>query len=247
MSLLEILEKRKKGEPLTEEEVALLAEYDETLKLQTHQMDLLKTEKETYETKFLSAQKELEDKIRILSEKEEEVNKVISEKKEIEDIYNTAKNAEEAKIILERAKADKEKAEAIKKVEEERAKKEKLEQEKYDKMLQELAELKEKNAIANLKEKIMLDKVQKPYLETGLNSILANINSKPVAESEMAYNLLLTLYNHDSEMEKIESAKKAGSSILSSTEVKLVENTKLDTSEDKLLEFASKIGFKVKK
>lgn len=250
MNLIEILNKRKNGEDLTNEELAILEQYDESLKVHKSEIEKLKAEKEAFETKLSNAQTELQDKMRILSEKEEEAKRLTTEKEEIETIYKNAKSAEEARIILEKAKADKEKAEAIKKIEQDRIEKEKQEQEKYEKMVQELKELKEKNSIAGLKEKILLEKTNKPYLETGLNNILNNISNRTLQETEMALNILLSMYDHEVEMKKWESSKKASSSILDNKNITLVdttEKTKKETTEDEILSFAKKAGFKVRK
>lgn len=248
MNLTELLKKRQNGEDLTEEEKAFLAEYDTSIAVHLSEINKLKAEKESAEAKYGNANTELQDKLRILAEKEDALKKELEEKENMKKIIDNAKSAEEAKIEIERARSEKARIEEIARVE--KANAEKLEKEKEDRKAFETKqkELEEKVALMEFEKKVVTEKSKRPYLDTQLTKILTDLPTKGVNGSEMYFNILLDMFNHEEEMKKWNDKQKENTDIFSKKEQIIVDTkeTKVKNSDDEY-ELAKSLGFKVRK
>jgi chromosome segregation ATPase len=252
MRLIELLNKRKNGEDLTEEELAILKEYDDSVAVHLSEIERIKTEKELAESKLSTVDTELKEKSKQLSEKEEALKRELDEKETMKKILENTNSTHEAKLEMERQKADKERKDELAR---EKAKADALrekEEEERKAQLKELADIKEQLAINSFEKKVLSEKTRRPYLEKQLDRVLTEIQVKGLEKSQMALEVMLELYNHDEEMAKWEANKQKSTDIFTPKETKVVEtptpvNTKDKEEQEKakVLEFAKKNGFRV--
>lgn len=221
MLLSELLNKRAKGEQLTEEELAFLSDYDKNIAVYLSDIEKLKTEKESYATKFDNANQELQDKLKVLTDKEKALEQAEMEKQNIEKILANAKSAEEARIAIEKDRADKEKREEVKRLELEAQAKLELEAKAKKEMEAELERLKNEKALMQFEKKVLAEKIKRPYLEKQLDKILTDIPTKELRDSEIYFNILIDMVNHEDEMRRWNEKQEAGTDIFSKKETKI--------------------------
>lgn len=250
IKLLELLNKRKNNEELTDEEKAILAEYDESIAVHMSEIDKLRAEKESYEVKFGNANTELQEKLKTLTEKDEALKKEMEEKENIKKILENTTSTHEARLEMARQKAEKEKLDEIAKQKAlAEAKREKEEEDKKETQKR-LKELEEKLAMNDFEKTILAEKIKKPYLEKQLSKILLELQVKGLEKSKIALEILNDVYNHDEEMAKWEASKQKSTDIFTPKETKVVDNTKSkkvdsEKEKEKILEFAKKNGFRI--
>ncbi|MGL6167437.1 MAG: hypothetical protein ACRC0Y_04020 [Fusobacteriaceae bacterium] len=250
MNLLELLRKRNNKEELTEEEKAFLVDYDSSIAIYASEIEKLKVEKESAEARFGNANSELQGKLKSLSAVEESLKRELEEKENMKKIIDNAKSAEEAKIEIEKARAEKVRLEEVSRVERESA--EKLKKESEDKKAFEIKqkELEETIATMVFERKVLAEKAKRPYLEIQLNKVVAELPSKGLIKSETYFDMLIDMFNHEEEMAKWEAKKKVGSDIFGKADTKIVEDkkeTKVVDKDSDVLAIAKKLGFKVRK
>ncbi|MGL6101484.1 MAG: hypothetical protein ACRC0G_17940 [Fusobacteriaceae bacterium] len=251
MKLIELLNKRKIGEELTEEELIVLREYDESVAIHITEIERMKTEKELAESKLETVNIELKNRDEKLTEQETLLKKELEEKESMKKILENTTSTHEARLEMEKQKAEKIRLDELgrqKAIAE--AKKEKEEAER-NLHLKELSEIKEKLAINDFEKRILAERIKRPYLEKQLTKVLLEIPVKGLDKSEMALEILFDVYIHDEEMVKWEANKNKSTDIFGTKEVKLVgEKVEPTITDDekhkaKILEFAKKNGFKV--
>ena len=257
MKLAELLAKRAKGETLTQEELDFLAEYDAVVAVQLSELERVKAEKEESDIKLANADTELQAKLKALSDKEveleEERKRLAKEQKEKEDIQkilDNSKSTEEAKIAIEKAKAEKKRAED--KEELEKANAEKLRKIQEEKDADNAEKKKLENELATLKfERLIIEeRTKRPYITNQLDTLLKDLPNKGVAEATLHLNVLLSLYNHEEEMVKYRDKQKADTDIFSKPEVKeeLRPPKQVDySSDEEIIALAKKLGFKTRR
>lgn len=221
MLLSELLKKRANGEQLTEEELEFLNDYDKTVAVYVSDIEKLKTEKESYATKFDSANQELQDKLKVLTEKEKALQQIEADKQNIEKILANAKSAEEARLAIEKDKAEREKREELKRLELEAQAKLELEAKAKREIEEEQAKLKRELDLMKFEKKVLAEKIKRPYLEKQLDKILVEIPTKELRDSELYFNFLIDMVNHEDEMKKWKEKQEAGTDIFSKRETKI--------------------------
>lgn len=220
--LLELLEKRKNNEQLTEEELKTLAEYDnlmnETTKSYVDKVATLENE--------VKSKSELEKKIEELNSQSkltlEELTKVKSEKEDLEKQVQNAVDIEEVKTNLRKALEEKQALE-LEREREKQAKKIKEKENELSSKIQELEnKLKEQaslNELNGFRQEVMQEKIKRPYLVKQLDKILSELETKGVSQSRMIMNFLLESINHDEELGIFNRKAEAGQSILEKKEL----------------------------
>lgn len=233
--LLELLEKRKNNEQLTEEELKTLSEYDnlisETTKSYIDKVNTLEGE--------VKVKSELEKKIEDLNSKSkltlEELEKIKAEKENLEEQVKNAVDIEEVKTNLRKALEEKQALE-LEREREKQAQKIKEKENELSSKIQELEkQLKEQaniNELNNFKQELMQEKINRPYLVKQLDKILNELQVKGVSQSRMILNFLLESINHDEEIEQYNRKLESGKSIL---EKKEIETKKEDDSFQEFL------------
>lgn len=211
--LKEALLKRSKGEELTEEEKALLQQYDELNQETVSKMTLLEQEKELNAQKFATANEELQEKLKELATISEELSTTKGEKETFMKLLDDEKSSAKIKEELAKLEAEKElKAKAKAKEEETKA-----ELSRYEQSIQTLTEqmdkIKKENDIFKFKYEMSKKKQDYPYLENEINNILAEVEVKGIDLSNQILEFLINSKNHDEEMKKYQAIKKKGSSI----------------------------------
>ncbi|MGL5971003.1 MAG: hypothetical protein ACRCZL_03215 [Cetobacterium sp.] len=251
MKLIELLNKRKSGEELTEEELVVLREYDESVAIHITEIEKMKTEKELAESKLETINIELKNRDEKLTEQETLLKKELEEKESMKKILENTTSTHEARLEMEKQKAEKIRLDELAKQKAiAEAKKEKEEAERTL-HLKELSEIKEKLAINDFEKRILAERIKRPYLEKQLTKVLLEIPVKGLEKSETALEILFDVYIHDEEMVKWEANKNKSTDIFGTKEVKLVgEKVEPTVTDDekhksKILEFAKKNGFKV--
>lgn len=201
-----LLDKRAKGEQLTDEELVILKEYDDTvLEIKSE----LNTKIEEEKNKFINADTELQNKLKLIEELE-------NSKKALEETINESKNIEDVKIKL-REELEKKKQEELEK-EKTRLKEmlDSLKQENENK-LKEIKEEMEKQKLFNeklqFKSFINEEILKRPYLEVQLKKLLNDIETSDLQQSKFLYNFLVESVNHDSEMEHYKKRLESGKNI----------------------------------
>lgn len=229
MSLKQILEKRLKGEELTDDEKIIVQEYDELSVESNSKIELLEKEKELNIKKFENASSELENKLKEFSEISQRLNSVESEKATIMQLLEDEKSA--TKIKEEMARMEAEKKAKTEKEKEEKKKAEAIS--KYENMVKELqnelSAIKSNNDLFKFKYDMTQNKIKYPYLEKEIDTIINEVEVKGIELSEQIFKFLIESKNHEEELKKFKAKKEAGSSIfknIGTQEVK--EERKLD-------------------
>lgn len=208
-----LLEKRNKGEQLTEEELAILKEYDENMASLKAEMQ---SELDKEKAKFSNADNELQAKLKLIEELENNKKSLEESKKQLEEMVNKSENIEDVKIKL-RQELEKKKQDELEK--EKQRVQEMLESIKKDNenRLKELKEEMEKQKLQSekiqFKAFIREEIVKRPYLESQLNKLLTDIEDGDLNQSKFIYNFLVDGVNHDNEMEQFNKRKEAGKNI----------------------------------
>lgn len=211
--LKQLLEKRSKGEQLTDEELAILKEYDENI---LEAQSKIALELENLKTKFTNADTELQNKLKEIENLQNTNKSLESSKKSLEEIVNKSENIEDVKIKL-RTELENEKKEAL---------------EKENKRVQEmLDEIKKDNEtkLSALKaqfeeQKIYNDKLQfkslikdeiikRPYMESQLNKLYNEVDESDLNQSKFLFNFLISSVNHENEMEQYKKKQETGKNI----------------------------------
>lgn len=252
MKLIELLNKRKNNEDLTEEELAFLKDYDDSVAVHLSAIEKYKTEAESLKVKVVNMDTEIQDKTRILSEKETAIASLSTKVEDVNKVLENTKTTSEAKAEIERMKIEKAKADALKIAEAEKARVKLEAEEANKKVLEELESMRNQLAISAFKEKIMLEKAKRPYASTQLERILTEIPVKGLEKSELMFEAVLDIYaDHEKELTKYEASKTAGSDIFTKTQTVVVETqAKEDKTVNKdsdILEIAKKLNFKVRR
>lgn len=216
--LKDLLEKKAKGEELTEQELALIAEYEEQLgKISsnfTSKIEELQgkvNEKEEIEKKLAELQELNTSKLQELDSlkvEKEELEKKIQESGNIEEIKSAVRKAMETKQQLELERERNKQKELIKQKENEATERIKALEEKlssYEKLRKE----------SDLKQELVEEKMKRPYLIKQLDKLITEIEVKGVDQTRMILNFILEGINHEEELDKYTKAQSAGTSILS--------------------------------
>lgn len=210
-----LLEKRKKGEQLTEEELAILKEYDDNIESVKKEM-LSEIEKE--KAKFVNADTELQEKLKLIVELENNNKSLEESKKQLEEMVNKSQSIDDVKIQI-RNEIEKKKQDELEK-----------EKQRVQEMLESIKKENE-NRMKEIKEemerqKLQTEKIQfksfineeilkRPYLEVQLKKLLSDIEDGDLQQSKFIYNFLVDSVNHENEMEQYKKRKEAGKSIFS--------------------------------
>lgn len=201
-----LLEKRANGEQLSEEELAILKEYDKNI--EDAKIDLQKQLEEEKE-KFTKADVELQEKLKQIEELE-------NSKKQLEDMVNKSENIEDVKIKIRKELEQKKKEELErenKRVQELLESMKKDNEAKLKKLQEEMDKQKEYNEKLQFKTFINEEIVKRPYLETLLKKILVDIETSDLNQSKSLYNFLVESVNHETEMEQYKKRLESGKNI----------------------------------
>lgn len=247
--LKELLEKRAKNEDLTEEELNILKDYDDSIAVQMSELKALKTEREANTTKYSNLEETIKELTKNLELRDSDLKKVSDEKKSIEEILKNTETTQKALLEIERQKVEKENKDRL---EAERLAKEKAEQDRLEQInsiTKAKEELENKVKLMEFKFRMNTEKMEKPYLANQIDSIIKEVDVRGVDSSETIYSFLINSMNHDEEMEKYNIKKNQGSSIFDNKDKGKEEKveTNVLNDESKVLDFAKKLGFKVKK
>lgn len=246
--LKELLEKRAKGEQLTDEELAILKDYDDSVAVHVSELTALKTEKEAFTTKYTNLEEMVKELTKNLQIRDNDLKKVSDEKKSIEEILKNTETTQKALLEIERQKVEKENKERL---EAERLAKEKADQDRLEQInsiTKAKEDLENKVKLMEFKFEMNSEKVNKPYLSNQIDNIIKEVEARGVDSSKTIYNFLINSMNHDEEMEKYNIKKNQGSSVFDNKDKgkeEKIENVGLN-DDSKVLEFAKKLGFKVK-
>ena len=244
MNLIELLNKRNKKEDLTEEELAFLNQYDESIAVHLAELETAKAQADDLKAKMENMDSELQDKNRILTEKQLEVETLTTEKGNYKKIIEESESTTEARKAVERMKAEREKSEAIKEAEKEKARIKAESDLEKQKATEELENLKNKIAFIEFEKNVNIEKNKRPYMAKLLDKILVELPVKGLKESEIGFKYLLDVFNHDEEMIKWEASQVAGTDIFTKTKVEIKETEeKKDPKYGKLnVDLAKKYG-----
>lgn len=201
-----LLEKRANGEQLSEEELAILKEYDKNI--EDAKVELQKQLEEEKE-KFTKADVELQEKLKQIEELE-------NSKKQLEDMVNKSENIEDVKIKIRKELEQKKKEELErenKRVQELLESMKKDNEAKLKKLQEEMDKQKEYNEKLQFKTFINEEIVKRPYLETLLKKILVDIETSDLNQSKSLYNFLVESVNHEAEMEQYKKRLESGKNI----------------------------------
>lgn len=229
--LAELLAKRERQEQLTEDEIAILSEYDKRVEEATKALQ----EKYSNLENEVKGKSDLEKRIEELNSKskdtQEELERIRKEKEELEKQVQEAGNIEDIRASLRKALEDKQALE----LEREKEKQARILKEKEDTLNSKILELEKQlqeqskqNEISNFKQELMQEKSKRPYLINQLDKIFNEIETKGVQQSKMILNFLLESINHDEEMESFNRKSSAGTSILEKKEVKVNEKNSFE-------------------
>ncbi|MGL6185527.1 MAG: hypothetical protein ACRC1T_09145 [Clostridium chrysemydis] len=244
--LAELLRKRQNNEDLTEDELRILKEYDDSLAVHMSELERIKAEKEVAEKELSKTNNELKEKSTALTEKEELLKKELEEKESIKKILENTTSTQEARLKIEKTKLEQKQQEELRKIEKEKEEAEKKKESDNLALKEELEKLKSELAKGKFEKKIYAEKVKRPYLEKQLDVIIADIETSKIEELELALGYLLKAYNHDEEMAKWNVKQKAGSSVFEKQNTVLTDKveTKKTPQQIKEEEFRKKFGFK---
>lgn len=218
--LKEALLKKERGEELTEEEKALLQQFDELLIETNSKIKLLEEEKELNSKKFETANEELQSKLKELAEISSELETTKSEKASFMKLLEDEKTS----VAIKEEMA---KLEAERKLKQEQENKEKETKEvisRYETSLKTLQEemerIKHQNDIMSFKYEVSKKREEYPYLEEEITTILNEVDTKGIELSRNILEFLIKSKNHDEEMKKYLAKKNAGSSIFKTSKTK---------------------------
>jgi hypothetical protein len=265
--LLNALKKRKDGVDLTEEEIALLKEYDGEVAIFNSMIERMKIEKSNLETESTTNNTAVEDltkRIETLSADVLVEKKVVADKQSkiesLEKIISESESIATAKAETVRLNKEAERLELVKKQEEEKsiilAETKKAEDERIasmEAMKQELEALKLVNK-KQQEERVFIDKMsslkkEKPYLTVQIETLISDVakQSMTMDVAIATISFVEKTLNHEEEMEK-HRAKISGGSILDKVKEDLKKSednvgkpTKKTDRED-LMDFAKKYG-----
>jgi len=238
MKLLEIIEKVKKGEELTPEEKVVYDDYVKATSLQNSELEKIRKEKELFEEKAKLADKELQDRLKVLADKDELLKKEQSEKERLLQesltLEGRLKNNEEYKKAQEAI--NKQKLESAKKAALEEARKvqeekEKEANERYLTLEKQLEEFKKKDELTSFKISLSQEKLKRPYLIKKLDIIEKQLETKSLNEVKLIFEYELSTINHEKEMEKYKAKANKGTDIFKKNGdegTKKVETTEKD-------------------
>ena len=212
--LKELLRKRANNEQLTEQELAILKEYDESLVETNSKLKVLEEEKELNKQKYESINESLQNKLAELAEKEKALNEVSDKNNTLLKLLEDEKSS--AAVKEELARIETEKKLLKEKEEKEKAAKAKIQtyEENFNKLQAELEQMKQQNALMNFKYEISKKKEEFPYLENEIQAILDNVETKGLDVSRTILEFLISTKNHEEEMKKYIAKKDEGKSIL---------------------------------
>lgn len=236
----DLLNKKNNNESLTEEELELLTEYLDDLKVVNDKIAILEKEKIAEELKSKNTSTELETKLQELAEKETKLKELMEKQSSLED---ELKKATDLKALQEKIEKEREKETKLaleKKLEEDRKK---LEEDNIKKLTEKDNQIKElmdkynelNNAtkVMEFKSSIAHEKSEKPYLADKLNKLIEDITTENLDEKRYVFNFLLNSVNHEEEMVAYKNKISAGSSIFQG-----IKDTKADVgSVDDFEEF----------
>lgn len=245
--LSELLRKRQNNEDLTESELEILKQYDDSLAVYLSELERVKAEKEVAEKELSKIDSELKEKTTVLTQKEELLQKELEEKESIKKILENTTSTQEARLKIEKTKLEQQQQEELKRIAKLKEEAEKKIEADNLALQQELERARNELAKGRFEKKIYAEKAKRPYLDKQLDVILSDIEIKKVEELELALSYLLKVYNHDEEMIKWNTRQKAGSSIFGETKTVLtndVVSTKKTPQQIKEEEFKKKYGFK---
>lgn len=232
-----LLEKRNKGEQLTEEELSILKEYDDSL-LSIKNEYITKLEEE--KTKLVNADNELQSKLKLIEELENNKKSLEESKKQLEEMVNKSESLEDIKIKLRQELEDKKHQELEK---EKKRLQEMLDLIKQDneKKLKEIQQEMENQKIFNeklqFKSFINEEIIKRPYLELQLKKIMSDIETTDLKQSKLIYNFLVESVNHENEMEQYNKRKESGQNIFNldineKDKEKIIKNKQDEEFED---------------
>lgn len=220
--LIQALKKRNEGLELTEEEKALLSEFDSECQLLSATIERLKLEKENLETQNgndSTLVKELTEKLENAGVKYANLENELSAKQT--ELTNTLKALEETTLTVDakvkKAELDKE-AEKLKLEKENQAKADKIladaknkeleTQKKIDELNEKIAKIEAEKLEAENSRKFIEDmtsiKNEKPYLENHISVLMQEVKEgKATTEEAMkTLSFMTKTLNHEEEMEK---------------------------------------------
>lgn len=243
----ELLNKRSAGETLTPEELSILVEYDGLIAVHESNIKKIATEKTSFEEKINNMELDLQDKIKLISSYDNKFKTLVDENESIKKILENTKSTSEARDLIEKERIEKAKKEAI-----ERAKKEKEEilkakEEEYKNKELEMEDLRNKYETIQFEKQCFLEIKNRPYAEKNINKIISEINEKGLVQSKMTLDIMLSMYDHDVEMKKLDDKNKANTNIFSKTETKITDKTDTKNTNTKYngidMEFAKRNRF----
>lgn len=227
--LAELLAKRERQEQLTEEELAILAEYDKRIEEATKALQDKYSNLENEIKGKSDLEKRIEELNSVSKTTQEELEKIRKEKEELEKQVQEAGNIEDIRASLRKALEEKQALE----LEKEKEKQARIAKENEDKLNSRIAELEKQlqdqakqNEIVNFRQEILQEKAKRPYLATQLDKILNELETKGVQQSKMILNFLLEAINHEDEMDAYTRKATAGTSILEKKEKEVKINEK---------------------
>lgn len=237
MSIKEILEKQQKGIELSDEEKALMLEYQESLKTlmdmesKKHQEELAKLTE-----KVASADTMLQDSLKKIEDLE-------NSKKELEKSVQSSESIEDLKIKIREdleKKKEEEKVAEQKKYEELLKSMQEANNLEIQKLREEMAKQKEVNDKLEFKTFINAEIVKRPYLEVQLKKLLEDIDATALSQSKFIYNFLVGSVNHDTAMENFRKQQTAGQSIFNADVNQEGNAVKVEKKEDRFAEWLKK-------
>lgn len=224
--LKDLLKKRANNEELTEQELAILKEYDESLVETNSRLKVLEEEKELNKQKYESTNENLQAKLAELAEKEKALNEIVDKNNTLLQLLEDEKSS--AAVKQELARIETEKKLMKEKEEKEKAAKAKIQsyEDNFNKLKAELEQMKQQNALMNFKYDVAKKKEEYPYLEAEIQAILDNVESKGLEMSQSILEFLISTKNHEEEMKKYLAKKKAGKSIFEDEGTTISKETK---------------------
>lgn len=211
--LKEVLLKKEKGEDLTEEELNLIKEYEDSLIEINSKLKLLEDEKILNTKKFEATNEELQNTVKELARVSSELETTKSEKESFMKLLDDEKSSTAIKEELAKLETEKK----LKLEQENRDKQNRETITRYENSLKTLQEemnkIKSQNEIMNFKYTLSKKKEEYPYLEKEIQSILEGVDEKGIELSNSILEFLIKSKNHDEEMKKYLAIKQAGSSI----------------------------------
>ncbi|MGL5962422.1 MAG: hypothetical protein ACRCZ0_10815 [Cetobacterium sp.] len=243
-----MLNKRAKGDELVQEELDFLKEYDESLADVHAQLELEKQAKALAEEKFNSANTELQDKLKALTELSDTFENARIEKEAIEKLLETQKTTAEVQVARTKLQAEAEaKKEAMAKAKERTEADERVKAEMED-YKSKLNETQKQMDITNFKFQMMMEKASRPYLTTEIDILLSEVEVKGVELSKTLFEYFVKARNHEEEMSNFKKKQEAGTSILDGLKANIeIKEEKTISDEDRILARVKKLGLRARK